>query len=151
MVLLIENERSEEVPMTIDEVLKAIKWLTKERERIRLKSMRFRRAKGIPERKLRVKPDPNEPVKEKRPRGRPKKAVDPDAPKRPRGRPRKSPVADIQVVIPPVQEEPVVQEQHVFLEEVLTSQSITTSLPSLPSHSDTTDNLEEDKSGFQSI
>jgi hypothetical protein len=110
MVLLTENERSEEVDMTMDEVLRAVKWLVKERERIRLKSIRARRAKGIPARNFRPKPDPDAPAPEKRPRGRPKTPVDPDAPKRSRGRPRKNPVPDIQVIVPLVEQaDPVVQ------------------------------------------
>lgn len=88
--------------MTMDEVLRAVKWLVKERERIRLKSIRARRAKGIPARNFRPKPDPDAPAPEKRPRGRPKTPVDPNAPKRSRGRPRKNPVPEILVEIPPV-------------------------------------------------
>ena len=106
--VLTENDRSEEVAMSLDEVLKAVKWLVKERERIRLKSIRFRRARGVQPRNFRPKPDPDTPAPEKRPRGRPRKApADPDAPapeKRPRGRPRKNPlppVPEIQVEIPP--------------------------------------------------
>lgn len=108
--------------MSLDEVLKAVKWLVKERERIRLKSIRFRRARGVQPRNFRPKPDPDAPAPEKRPRGRPRKApADPDAPapeKRPRGRPRKNPlppVPEIQIEIPPA--EPAVLEITINREE----------------------------------
>ena len=83
-----ENGVRQEVEMTMEEVLRAIKWLVKERERIRLKSTRLRRARGIQERKFRPKPDPDAPAPEKRPRGRP----------------RKNPVPEIRVEIPPAEQ-----------------------------------------------
>lgn len=99
-----EDGTRHEVEMKLNDVLYAVKWLVKERERIRLKSIRARRAKGIPARNFRPKPDPDAPAPEKPQKGRPRKEpsppTDPDAPKRGRGRPRKNPVPDIQVEIP---------------------------------------------------
>ncbi len=107
-----EDGTRQEVAMTADEVLYAVKYMTKERERIRLKSIRFRRARGVKERVFKPKPPADEPAPEKRPKGRPRKApappADPDAPvppKRGRGRPRKNPIPDIKIEIPEAEAE----------------------------------------------
>lgn len=79
----IESESGErqEVNMSMEEVQHAIQFLVKERERIKIKSRRYREAKGAKPRNFRPKPPA-------------------DAPKRPRGRPRKTPVPEISVEIP---------------------------------------------------
>ena len=58
------------------------------KEEIKVETTKIKRPKGRPRKPV----DPNAPVKEKRPKGRPRKPVDPNAPvkeKRPKGRPRK--------------------------------------------------------------